>query len=106
MNNEFDLVEPVDPSKSSILNPRIPNDINRKATKKMICFQEIIEVERVQNYCHTRPHLDNANTTRLAMSLQKNTFSEVVRHKRRQDLIRMLTSLPDPIRGALQGLSM
>jgi hypothetical protein len=40
MNNEFDLVEPVDPSKSSILNPRIPNDINRKATKKNDLFSK------------------------------------------------------------------
>jgi hypothetical protein len=54
---------------------------------------------------HTRSHLHDANATRLAMSLQKNTLCKVVGHECGQDLIGMLASLPDPISGALQGLS-
>jgi hypothetical protein len=54
---------------------------------------------------HTRSHLNDANATRLAMSLQKNTLCKVVGHECGQDLIGMLASLPDPISWALQGLS-
>ncbi len=55
--------------------------------------------------CHTRSHLNDANATRLAMSLQKNTLCKVVGHQCGQDLIGMLASFPDPISWALQGLS-
>jgi len=54
---------------------------------------------------HTRSHLNDADATRLAMSLQKNTLCKVVGHECGQDLIGMLASLPDPISWALQGLS-
>ncbi len=54
---------------------------------------------------HTRSHLNDANATRLAMSLQKNTLCKVVGHECGQEVIGMLASLPDAISWALQGLS-